>query len=78
MPLTVNGLSGDTLGRRFRVDEHPRFGQLLAAGGPMRFAPDSTLPDPYDGLVEGLQGHLEVHDCMGAARCRSAKRPGAC
>ncbi len=65
LPLAVNGLSGDTLGRRFRVDEHPRFGQLLAAGGPMRFAPDSALPDPYDGLVEGLLGHLEVHDCMG-------------
>ena len=65
VPLAVNGLSRDTLGRRFKVDEHPRFGQLLAAGGPMRFAPDSPLPDPYDGLVEGLQGHLEVHDCMG-------------
>ncbi|MCX7257019.1 MAG: sigma 54-interacting transcriptional regulator, partial [Polaromonas sp.] len=65
LPLAVNGLSGDTLGRRFRVDEHPRFEQLLAAGGPMRFAPDSALPDPYDGLVEGLLGHLEVHDCMG-------------
>ena len=65
VPLAVNGLSRDTLGRRFKVDEHPRFGQLLAAGGPMRFAPDSPLPDPYDGLVEGLQGQLEVHDCMG-------------
>jgi len=23
------------------------------------------LPDPYDGLVDGVHGHLEVHDCMG-------------
>ena len=65
VPLAVNGLSPDTLGRRFKVDEHPRFEQLLQASGPTRFAPDSALPDPYDGLVEGLLGHLPVHDCMG-------------
>jgi anaerobic nitric oxide reductase transcription regulator len=33
VPLAVNGLSRDTLGRRFKIDEHPRFGLLLAAGG---------------------------------------------
>lgn len=65
LPVAVNGLSPDTLGRRFKVDEHPRFAQLLRASGPTRFAPDSPLPDPYDGLVEGLHGHLPVHDCMG-------------
>ena len=65
VPLAVDGLSRDTLGRRFAIAEHPRFGQLLAAEGPMRFAADSPLPDPYDGLVEGVTGHLEVHDCMG-------------
>jgi len=65
VPLAVNGLSGDALGRRFKVAEHPRFRLLLAADGPTRFPIDSELPDPYDGLVEGMQGHLEVHDCMG-------------
>lgn len=65
VPLAVDGLSRDTLGRRFAIAEHPRFGELLATNGPMRFAADSPLPDPYDGLVEGVQGHLEVHDCMG-------------
>ena len=65
VPLAVNGLSPDTLGRRFKVDEHPRFQLLLQAPGPTRFAPDSALPDPYDGLVDGLLGHLPVHDCMG-------------
>jgi anaerobic nitric oxide reductase transcription regulator len=65
VPLAVDGLSRDTLGRRFNVDEHPRFQQLLGASGPMRFPPDCALPDPYDGLVEGLQGLLEVHDCLG-------------
>lgn len=67
VPLAVNGLSRDTMGRRFRVVEHPRFAQLLAAPGPVRFAADGDLPDPFDGLVEGVQGHLPVHDCMGCA-----------
>lgn len=65
VPLAVDGLSPDTLGRRFRVSEHPRFQILLSRREPTRFASDSALPDPYDGLVDGTLGHLEVHDCMG-------------
>ena len=65
VPLAVDGLSADTLGRRFKVSEHPRFEILLSSPGPTRFDSDSELPDPYDGLVAGLPGHLEVHDCMG-------------
>jgi anaerobic nitric oxide reductase transcription regulator len=64
VPLAVDGLSADTLGRRFRVREHPRFEILLESPGPVRFSTDCELPDPYDGLVEG-HGHLEVHDCLG-------------
>ncbi len=63
VPLAVNGLSHDTLGRRFKVTEHPRLQALLQAPGPLRFPADSPLPDPYDGLIPGVQ--LEVHDCMG-------------
>ena len=65
VPLAVDGLSADTLGRRFRVSEHPRFAAILSRSDPTRFASDSELPDPYDGLVEGLHQQLEVHDCMG-------------
>ncbi|MNM69989.1 Nitric oxide reductase transcription regulator NorR2 [compost metagenome] len=65
VPLAVDGLSTDTLGRRFKVNEHPRFEAILGNSAPTRFASDSELPDPYDGLVEGLHQHLEVHDCMG-------------
>lgn len=65
VPLAVRGLAADTLGRRFKVGEHPRLALLLASRAPTRFALDCDLPDPYDGLVEGLQGHLEVHDCLG-------------
>src|SRR4051794_18034801 len=67
LPLAVDGLSRDTLGRRFRIDGHPRFAALLESNGPLRFPADSDLPDPYDGLVEGVQGHLPVHDCVGCA-----------
>ncbi|CAM2144129.1 Nitric oxide reductase transcription regulator NorR1 [Pararobbsia alpina] len=67
VPVAISGLSSDTLGRRFRVTDHPRLQTLLTADGVTRFAPDSTLPDPYDGLVQSHLGELEVHDCMGCA-----------
>lgn len=65
VPLAIDGLTSDTLGRRFRVSDHPRFAQLLSRAEPTRFAADSDLPDPYDGLVQGVAGQLEVHDCLG-------------
>lgn len=68
LPLATEGLSRDTLGRRFKVAEHPRLELLLAAGHAQRFDADNPLPDPYDGLIEGAPDHhLEVHDCMGCA-----------
>lgn len=65
VPLSVEGLSPDTLGRRFKVDEHPRLKIIMENLGPTRFSADCELPDPYDGLVEGVHGQLEVHDCLG-------------
>ena len=67
MPLAVDGLSHDTMGRRFDVDEHPRLAHLLHSREPVRFAADSDLPDPYDGLVETEDQLLHVHDCMGCS-----------
>jgi len=66
-PLAVSGLSDDTLGRRFVVDEHPRLAHLLHSREPVRFPADSELPDPYDGLVETADHLLHVHDCMGVS-----------
>jgi len=74
VPEAIDGLSSDTLGRRFEVEAHPRLQALLAATGPLRFPADSPLPDPYDGLVEGVQGHLPVHDCVGCV-LRVDERP---
>lgn len=64
-PLATRGLSDDVLGRRFVVNEHPRFAQTLNAREPMHFEADSTLPDPYDGLIENEAFNTDVHDCMG-------------
>lgn len=39
---------------------------ILAQRETVAFPPDSTLPDPYDGLVDNHIGApLPVHDCMG-------------
>ncbi|MCF7980801.1 MAG: nitric oxide reductase transcriptional regulator NorR [Pseudomonadales bacterium] len=66
-PLAIDGLGDDTMGRRFAVDEHPRLAHLLHSREPVRFAADSNLPDPYDGLVETEDHLLHVHDCMGVS-----------
>ncbi len=67
VPRAVEGLSRDTLGRRFAVRDHPRFAQILHSVKPVRFAADSVLPDPYDGLIEQASNRLHIHDCMGAS-----------
>lgn len=64
-PIALQGLSRDTLGRRFYVEEHPRFLALCQSKSPIRFAADSPLPDPYDGLLIDRAGDLPVHSCMG-------------
>lgn len=67
VPVAIDGLSTDVLGRRFDPAQHPRFQQIIASEQPVRFPADSDLPDPYDGLVLGHEGNLEVHACMGCA-----------
>lgn len=64
-PVAMQGLSQDTLGRRFVITEQPRFDAICQAGKPVRFAEDSPLPDPYDGLLIATEDDLPVHSCMG-------------
>ena len=67
-PVAVDGLVRETLGRRFVVAQHPRLSAILASRAPMRFPPGSSLPDPYDGLLENHRDEpLPIHDCMGIA-----------
>ena len=55
-PVAVDGLTQDALGRRFAVQQHPRLAAILARRGVTCFHHDSTLPDPYDGLINGMAG----------------------
>ncbi len=67
LPRAVKGLSPESLERRFVVAEQPRLQEILHSRGPVRFAADSALPDPFDGLLS-TPGQMVggVHDCMGA------------
>lgn len=65
IPLAINGLYDDVLGRRFDIQQHPRLEAIARAGDIVRFPSDSDLPDPYDGLIPGHQDHLKVHSCIG-------------
>jgi anaerobic nitric oxide reductase transcription regulator len=64
IPLAIDGLAPDVLGRRFALEGHPRLEAIARAGDVVRFPADSALPDPYDGLIPG-QESLKVHACVG-------------
>lgn len=65
-PVAVQGLSAQVLGMRFAPANHPRLQAIVRSAKPVRFPANSTLPDPFDGLVEGAPHALhEVHDCLG-------------
>lgn len=65
VPLALQGLSKDTLGRRFFIAEHPRLTAICQSQKFVRFPSDCALPDPYDGLLIAQEGDLPVHACMG-------------
>jgi len=64
-PLAIHGLTPDTLGRRFVINEHPRLQAICSANQPLRFAHDCPLADPYDGLLNAKRGDIPVHACLG-------------
>lgn len=64
VPLAIDGLAEDVLGRRFALAGHPRLEAIARAGDVVRFPADSDLPDPYDGLIPGHES-LKVHACVG-------------
>ena len=64
-PLAQQGRTAEVLGRRFEIQQHPRFIKICQAKTPVRFESESDLPDPYDGLLLAMEGDLPVHSCMG-------------
>ncbi|MGY0217011.1 nitric oxide reductase transcriptional regulator NorR [Endozoicomonadaceae bacterium StTr2] len=67
VPVAVQGLHHETLGRHFHLSQHPRLERILHSHEPVQFPADSSLPDPFDGLINGLSEDLHVHDCVGAS-----------
>ena len=66
VPLAVHGLSSQVLGMRFKPADHPRLAAVVRSKRPVRFPADSSLPDPFDGLVSHAPDALsDVHDCLG-------------
>ncbi|WP_429234259.1 nitric oxide reductase transcriptional regulator NorR [Aeromonas salmonicida] len=64
IPLAIDGLMQDVLGRRFALADHPRMEAIARAGDVVRFPADSNLPDPYDGLIPD-HDDFRVHACVG-------------
>lgn len=64
-PLAQQGLMAEVLGRRFELSDNPRLAQICQSSHVVRFDSNCDLPDPYDSLVMGHQGHLPIHACMG-------------
>ncbi|MFH1765439.1 MAG: nitric oxide reductase transcriptional regulator NorR, partial [Gemmatimonadota bacterium] len=66
VPVVARGLSADALGRRFLIREHPRLEIICRSEEPVRFPPDTELPDPFDGLLADDDGEFHhVHACLG-------------
>ncbi len=77
VPLAIDGLAADVLGRHFSLEEHPRLEAIARAGDIVRFPADSDLPDPYDGLIPSLEGELKVHACVGLPLTANERLIGA-
>lgn len=65
VPLAMQGLTRDTLGRRFVIREHPRFEIICRSEQAVIFDALTPLPDPFDGLLLDHGGDLPMHACMG-------------
>lgn len=68
VPLAGYGLTATALARRYRRRDHPRLDVILGSDEPVRFPPDSPLPDPFDGLLAGDHRLADqIHACLGWA-----------
>ncbi|WP_417330747.1 nitric oxide reductase transcriptional regulator NorR [Halomonas cupida] len=64
-PVAAIGLPDGIRGRTFILADHPRLAAIASTDGVCRFATDSPLPDPYDGLLD--EALSPIHDCLGVA-----------
>jgi anaerobic nitric oxide reductase transcription regulator len=68
VPLASYGLVQRAMLQRFEPSEHPRLARILETPEPIQFPADSSLPDPFDGLLVADTRALHgIHACLGAA-----------
>ena len=60
VPIAVDGLRGEALGRRYPPEHHPRLARIATARGAIRFD-DTDLADPFDGLFAAAGDRCRVH-----------------
>ena len=77
VPLAAHGLNPEALTRRYDRRVHPRLDTILRSTEPVRFAADSPLADPFDGLLSGASGSARVHACLGCRLTQSGEVVGA-
>ncbi|MBL8843071.1 MAG: nitric oxide reductase transcriptional regulator NorR [Planctomycetes bacterium] len=66
VPVAAHGLVPAALSRRYARGDHPRLDVILKSGEPVRFAPDSKLADPFEGLLAADPHALHgIHACLG-------------
>jgi len=65
-PIATQGMTTDSAGRMYPIEDHPRLKIICQAKHPVRFPADSSLPDPFEGLLyvdpDGLD---HIHACCG-------------
>ena len=78
VPVAARGLVEEALVRRFDRRRHPRLDVILRSDEPVLFPADTSLPDPFDGLlVADAQALRHVHACLGCRLTEGKQVVGA-
>jgi anaerobic nitric oxide reductase transcription regulator len=66
IPIASVGLKSDAMGRSYPRRDHPRLDIICNADAPVLFPSDTTLPDPFDGLLGAdADAFHHIHACLG-------------
>ncbi|SDP50089.1 nitric oxide reductase transcriptional regulator NorR [Desulforhopalus singaporensis] len=66
IPLAARGLTPDAMGRVYERKDHPRLDIICNSSRPVLFSQDSSLPDPFDGMLAvDPKGLHHIHACLG-------------
>lgn len=66
VPLAAKGLTPDAMGRVYNRRENPRLDIICNAADPVFFAHDSSMPDPFDGMIQRASSAAHhIHACLG-------------